>query len=57
MLTPLDFEPKFKFCKTHKNLYTGPLCITNLEYGLYDKDIQNFRQFLSQTDVFRKNEC
>jgi hypothetical protein len=53
MLTPLDFEPKFKFCKTHKNLYTGPLCITNLEYGLYDEDIQNFRQFLSQTDVFR----
>jgi hypothetical protein len=50
---PLDFEPKFKSFKTHKNLYTERLCVTDLKYGFYDQKIWNFGQFLPQTSVFR----
>jgi hypothetical protein len=24
------------FLKTHKNIYAGPLCVTDKEYGLYN---------------------
>jgi hypothetical protein len=34
--TPLDFDANFYFVITHKNLYTRPLCVTDLEFGLYD---------------------
>jgi hypothetical protein len=34
------------FFKTCKNSYTGPLCVTDLEYGLYDQKIWSFGQFL-----------
>jgi hypothetical protein len=39
----MDFEQKFEFFKTHKNSYTGPLRITDLEYGGHDQVIQKFR--------------
>jgi hypothetical protein len=29
-----------------------PLCITDLEYGLHNYEIQSFGQFFSQTDIF-----
>jgi hypothetical protein len=35
-----------------QNLYTEPLCITDLEYGLHGEEIQDFNQFLPQSDVF-----
>jgi hypothetical protein len=41
-LYPLDFEPKFENFKTHKNLYTRPLCITDLGYGLHGQEISTF---------------
>jgi hypothetical protein len=28
-----------KFYKTQKYMYTGPLCVTDTEYGLYDQEI------------------
>jgi hypothetical protein len=31
----MDFEPKFKFFKTRKNLYVVPLCIIDPVYGIY----------------------
>jgi hypothetical protein len=34
---PFDFEQKFIFFKTYKNSYTRSLCVTDLEYELYDK--------------------
>jgi hypothetical protein len=34
----------------------GPLCVTNPEYGFYDKQIPSFGQFLLQTGVFGKTE-
>jgi hypothetical protein len=34
------------FFKTHKNSYTGPLGITDLEYGGRGKEIWSFGQFL-----------
>jgi hypothetical protein len=46
---------KFWFFLIHKNSYTGPLHITDLEYGGYDKEIQSFGQFLTQTDDFWQN--
>jgi hypothetical protein len=30
------------FFKTHKNSYTGPLCITDSEYGGHDQEIWSF---------------
>jgi hypothetical protein len=32
----------------------GPLCITNLEYGGHDQEIQIFVSFYLQTDNFGK---
>jgi hypothetical protein len=32
----LDFESKFEFFKMPKNLYTRPLCVSNLVFGLHD---------------------
>jgi hypothetical protein len=44
MLTPLDFELKYDFFfKIRKNLSEGPLCITDLEYELHDKENTEFR--------------
>jgi hypothetical protein len=40
------------FFKTHKNLCTRPLFITDLEYGYRDQEIQRFHLFLPQTGVF-----
>jgi hypothetical protein len=34
------------FLKTHKNLCTGPLCITDSIYGGQDQEIWSFSQFL-----------
>jgi hypothetical protein len=44
------------FFKTHKNLYTGPLYVSDLELGLYNLEIECFSQFLPQTSVFCKTE-
>jgi hypothetical protein len=30
----------------------GPLCITDLEYGSHDQEIQNFGEFLPQIVYF-----
>jgi hypothetical protein len=27
------------FLKTHKNIYIGPLCVTDKEYGHYDQEM------------------
>jgi hypothetical protein len=43
--------------KIHKNMCNGPLCITDLEYGLHGQEIHSFGQFLSQTSVFGKTEA
>jgi hypothetical protein len=51
-LTPLDFEPKFKFLKTHNKLYKRPFYTTDLEYGVTDKKYGVSISF-SQTDVFQ----
>jgi hypothetical protein len=48
----MDFERKFDFFKTHKNSYTGPLCITDPQYVGHDREIQSFHQFLPQTGDF-----
>jgi hypothetical protein len=40
------------FFKTRKNSYTGPLCLTNSEYGGHDQEIQCFGQFMPQTGNF-----
>jgi hypothetical protein len=42
----------WKFLKTGKNLYTGPLCITDPKYGGHDQEIRSFGQFLPQTSGF-----
>jgi hypothetical protein len=55
MLTLSDFEPKFDFL-THKNLYTGPLCVTDLEFELYDQEIRNFSQFCHKQSYFGRTE-
>jgi hypothetical protein len=39
-----------------QNLYTGPLCVTDPECGLYDQQIWSFGQFLPQIGVFGKSE-
>jgi hypothetical protein len=31
----------------------GPLCVTDLEYGLYDQEMWSFDQYLPQIGVFR----
>jgi hypothetical protein len=49
----MHFERKFDFFKTHKKSYTGSLCITDLQYGGHDKEIQSFYQFLPQTVNFQ----
>jgi hypothetical protein len=41
------------FFKTCENSYTGPLCITDPQYGDDDKEILSFGQFMAQTDHFR----
>jgi hypothetical protein len=46
----------FKFFKSHKNLYTRSLCITDLEYGGHGQEMWSFDQFLLQTGVFGKTE-
>jgi hypothetical protein len=48
----MDFEGKFDFLKTHKNLYTGPW-VNDPQYRGHDQVIRNFGQFLPQTDDFR----
>jgi hypothetical protein len=35
-------QPKFDFFKTHKNLYMGPFCVSNMEFWLYDQEIRRF---------------
>jgi hypothetical protein len=35
------------FFKIHKILCIEPLCIIDLEYGLHDKEIWNFGQYLA----------
>jgi hypothetical protein len=46
-LTLLDFELKFDFFLTHKNLYTWILCVTDPKYGLHDQKIWSFGQFFA----------
>jgi hypothetical protein len=41
------------FFKTRKNSYTWLLCVTDLEYGGHDHEIQSFGYFMAQTDDFR----
>jgi hypothetical protein len=41
-----------KVFKTHKNLYTRLLCITDPKYEPHDQETQSFGQFLPQTGVF-----
>jgi hypothetical protein len=48
----MDFERNFDFFKTYKNLYMGPLYITDPGYGGHAQEIQSFGQFLPQTDNF-----
>jgi hypothetical protein len=47
------FSKKIIFFKTRKNSYMGPLCITDLKYEGYDKEIWSFGMFLPQTGDFR----
>jgi hypothetical protein len=49
----MDFERKFEFFKTHKNSYTGQLCITDPKYEGHDQEIMSSGQFLPQTADFR----
>jgi hypothetical protein len=49
----LYMRQNMKFFKTHKNLYTRPLCLTDPEYELYDQEVRSFGQFLSQTVIFQ----
>jgi hypothetical protein len=49
----MDFEQNFEFFKIHKNIYTGPFCITDLQYVGHHQEIQSFSQFLPQTDDIR----
>jgi hypothetical protein len=51
-ITLLDFSRNLDFLKTHKNLYTKPLCITNPEYELHVQEIRIFGQILPQTSFF-----
>jgi hypothetical protein len=44
-----NLSENLNFFKTHKNSYTGSLCISNLECGGHDQEIQNFSQFLPQS--------
>jgi hypothetical protein len=39
--------------KARKILYTRPLIVTDLEFRLYDQEIQSFGQFLPQIGVSR----
>jgi hypothetical protein len=50
----MDSERKLIFLKTHKNLYTVPLSITDEEYGDHDKKIRSFGQFCRKLMVFGK---
>jgi hypothetical protein len=47
---------KLNFIETHKNTYTGPFSIIDLEYGGHDQEIQNFGQLLLQTVNFQQNQ-
>jgi hypothetical protein len=49
----MDFERNFEKMKNHKNSYTGPLRLTDLEYGSHGHEVQSFGQFLPQTDNFQ----
>jgi hypothetical protein len=49
------FERKFKFFKTSKNSYTGPISINDPKYECHDHQIRSFDQFLLQTGDFWKN--
>jgi hypothetical protein len=49
----MDFDRKFEFFKTHKNSYTGVLCITDPQYGHHDHKILSFGQFNPQAGDFR----
>jgi hypothetical protein len=40
---------------THKNLYTGPLCIINLQYRGHNHKIRSFGQVLTKTSEFWQN--
>jgi hypothetical protein len=42
----MDFERKIEIFKTHKNAYTGPLSITNPQYGGHDHSIRSFGPIL-----------
>jgi hypothetical protein len=46
---------KFEFFNTHKNFYMGPLCVTNIEYELYEQEICSFGTFFRQQAFFRQN--
>jgi hypothetical protein len=41
------------FLRTHKNSYTGPLCITDMQSGDHDQEIMSFSQFMRQPGDFR----
>jgi hypothetical protein len=49
----MDFNRKIKKIKTHKISYTGPLYITDAEYGCHSYEMQSFCQFLPQNGDFR----
>jgi hypothetical protein len=38
--------------KTRKNLYTRPLCVSDLEFGLYNQEIRSFGQFFAANSYF-----
>jgi hypothetical protein len=38
-LTPMVLRKNLSFFKTHKNSYTGPLCITDPEYESHDHEM------------------
>jgi hypothetical protein len=48
-----EFWAEIQFKKIQKKFYTGPLCLTDLDYGLDDQVIRSFGQFFMQTGVFR----
>jgi hypothetical protein len=48
----MDFERIFQFFKTHKNLYTGLLCISDPQYGGTGLRNTEFLSVLPQTSDF-----
>jgi hypothetical protein len=49
---PFWFWAKIWFFLNYKILYTGLLCVSDLEFWLYNQEIWSFSQFLPQTGVF-----